>query len=396
MRFSPGMNHHNSVLRMAHEYAASREAFERLTQIMCTEVSIPVSDRYNALYGEEDLHHSLTLLSTENRYAESGMKRLAIEASSARVPSGSWVRDAVSRLSEEDTANKSESALGSTLRELRRFGVFNEPVVCAMDKHQIPRYDEGMEPFLVRGQQKAGTMKFETYATLQCVEEGRRAQVACAHVGILDDNADVIAGLLGQVRLHEVEVSLLLLDREFFSASCMARLEKGGQRYLMPCKLTRRTKDAIRECAQGKRRRVSRCTITSTEGREGAYNIVILPRKGCEKEEDPLKRYVAFATNIPRRFAMWNVRRLPDDYRRRWGIETGYAGVEGFRARTTSKNHALRLLYFYYALILYNAWLLANLIMARRFSKILGGPIIQVQALKAAIHAIVVASFGRG
>jgi hypothetical protein len=390
------MNHHNSVLRMAHEYAASREAFERLTQIMCTEVSIPVSDRYNALYGEEDLHHSLTLLSTENRYAESGMKRLAIEASSARVPSGSWVRDAVSRLSEEDTANKSESALGSTLRELRRFGVFNEPVVCAMDKHQIPRYDEGMEPFLVRGQQKAGTMKFETYATLQCVEEGRRAQVACAHVGILDDNADVIAGLLGQVRLHEVEVSLLLLDREFFSASCMARLEKGGQRYLMPCKLTRRTKDAIRECAQGKRRRVSRCTITSTEGREGAYNIVILPRKGCEKEEDPLKRYVAFATNIPRRFAMWNVRRLPDDYRRRWGIETGYAGVEGFRARTTSKNHALRLLYFYYALILYNAWLLANLIMARRFSKILGGPIIQVQALKAAIHAIVVASFGRG
>ena len=390
------MNHHNSVLRMTHEYAASREAFERLTQIMCTEVSIPVSDRYNALYGEEDLHHSLTLLSTENRYAESGMKRLAIEASSARVPSGSWVRDAVSRLSEEDTANKSESALGSTLRELRRFGVFNEPVVCAMDKHQIPRYDEGMEPFLVRGQQKAGTMKFETYATLQCVEEGRRAQVACAHVGILDDNADVIAGLLGQVRLHEVEVSLLLLDREFFSASCMARLEKGGQRYLMPCKLTRRTKDAIRECAQGKRRRVSRCTITSTEGREGAYNIVILPRKGCEKEEDPLKRYVAFATNIPRRFAMWNVRRLPDDYRRRWGIETGYAGVEGFRARTTSKNHALRLLYFYYALILYNAWLLANLIMARRFSKILGGPIIQVQALKAAIHAIVVASFGRG
>jgi hypothetical protein len=381
---------------MAHEYAASREAFERLTQIMCTEVSIPVSDRYNALYGEEDLHHSLTLLSTENRYAESGMKRLAIEASSARVPSGSWVRDAVSRLSEEDTANKSESALGSTLRELRRFGVFNEPVVCAMDKHQIPRYDEGMEPFLVRGQQKAGTMKFETYATLQCVEEGRRAQVACAHVGILDDNADVIAGLLGQARLHEVEVSLLLLDREFFSASCMARLEKGGQRYLMPCKLTRRTKDAIRECAQGKRRRVSRCTITSTEGREGAYNIVILPRKGCEKEEDPLKRYVAFATNIPRRFAMWNVRRLPDDYRRRWGIETGYAGVEGFRARTTSKNHALRLLYFYYALILYNAWLLANLIMARRFSKILGGPIIQVQALKAAIHAIVVASFGRG
>ena len=55
------MNHHNSFLRMAHEHDTSNEAFERLTQIMCTEVSIPVSDRYNALYGEKDLHHSLTL-----------------------------------------------------------------------------------------------------------------------------------------------------------------------------------------------------------------------------------------------------------------------------------------------------------------------------------------------
>jgi hypothetical protein len=34
--------------------------------------------------------------------------------------------------------------------------------------------------------------------------------------------------------------------------------------------------------------------------------------------------------------------------------------------------------------------------MARRFSKILSGPIIQVQILKVTIHMIVVASFGRG
>jgi len=78
------------------------------------------------------------------------------------VPSGSWVRDAVSRLSESEVSTKVERALDSTLGELRRYGVFNEPVVCAMDKHQIPRYDEGMEPFLTRGQEKAGTFKFET------------------------------------------------------------------------------------------------------------------------------------------------------------------------------------------------------------------------------------------
>jgi hypothetical protein len=52
-------------------------------------------------------------------------------------------------------------------------------------------------------------------------------------------------------------------------------------------------------------------------------------------------------------------------------------------------------LYFYYALILYNAWLLANLIMARRFSKIpMTRPIIQMQIVKTTFHMIIVASFG--
>src|SRR5207253_688623 len=97
-------------------------------------------------------------------------------------------RDSVSRLVERDIIERTERALDATLKELKRYGVFKEPVACAMDKHQIPRYDKGMEPFLTRGKEKAGTMKFETYVTLQCVEEGKRAQLACIHAGPLDDN----------------------------------------------------------------------------------------------------------------------------------------------------------------------------------------------------------------
>lgn len=291
--------------------------------------------------------------------------------------------------------------MGSTLEELKRFGIFNEPVICAIDKHQIPRYDDDrMESFLTRGKRKSGTTKLETYATLQCVEEGRRAQVACDHVGILDDNADIIASLLEQGRLREIEVSLLLLDREFFSASVISRLNKLQQRFLMPCRLTKGIKQAIREYAQGKRRRkVSRHMLAPSQssGRETApFRLVILPRKGAENEKDPLERYIAFATKIPRRFVMWNVRRLPEDYRRRWGIETGYSDLERLRARTTSRNHTLRLLYFFYALILYNAWLLANLIIAKSFSRVFVGPIIQMQVLKTAFHGIILASFVAG
>ena len=191
---------------------------------------------------------------------------------------------------------------------------------------------------------------------------------------------------------------MLLLDREFFSSSsCILRLEKSGQRYLMPCRLTPGVKKAIMEYARGERKRLSRCMITPYEGEPASFNLLILPRKGCEKEEeqDPLKGYIAFATNIPMRLVTWNVAGLPEDYRKRWGIETGYSGVEEFRARTTSRNHALRLIYFFHALILYNAWLLANLIIAKRFSKLLTKPMIGLQIVRSTFHSIIVESFRR-
>src|SRR5712691_3690765 len=167
----------NSSVRMAHEYGASREAFEKATQIMSTRVSIPVSSGNNSLYDEIDLHHSLIELSISNGYAESGMKGLALEAATSsgrRVPSGSWVRDMVGNVPEEEMREKLDRALESTLDQVKKYKLFNAPIMAAVDKHDLPRHDPNVDKgFLRRGKRKDGTTRFETYATLQCVEEGR-------------------------------------------------------------------------------------------------------------------------------------------------------------------------------------------------------------------------------
>ena len=49
-------------------------------------------------------------------------------------------------------------------------------------------------------------------------------------------------------------------------------------------------------------------------------------------------------------------------YRKRWGIETGYRIIRKFLARTTSKRYNVRLLYFYLAIVLYNIWVLVNIL----------------------------------
>src|SRR2546428_13420742 len=123
---------------------------------MSTRVSIPVSDRYNSLYDEKDLHHALMALSISNGYAESGMRRLSIEAD-ARVPSGSWVRDRVGGVKEESVVAMLDHALDSTLEQVKSFRVFTSPITAAIDTHDLPRYDRDLDRgFLRRGKQDRG------------------------------------------------------------------------------------------------------------------------------------------------------------------------------------------------------------------------------------------------
>ncbi len=391
------MNSIESV-RMAQRIIAAEEAFQKATQIMSTEVSIPTSDRYNAKYGGKDLHLSLISLSINNSFAESGMERLAVE-SSGRVPSGSWVRDTVEKVQEKEMKGMLEDALSSTLEQVKSFRLFNVPVMCAADLHEIPRYDRDSDRgYLRRSKKERGTNTFEGYATLQCVEAGMRAQLSCEHIGLFDEKAGVLERLLVNAKMEEVDVSLLLLDRGLFGSSTINTLKKLRQRFLMPCIQTPGVKEAIREHARGERKMISDHLLRPSEGEGASFTLVVFPRAGCKPEEtDPCKKYIPFATNIPRGDILWNVSRLPRDYRSRWGIESGYVGVEELRARTTSRNHSLRLLYFYYALVLYNAWLLANLSLARRYCILpLTEHIIGVELVKGSFRRIISDAFGGG
>lgn len=128
----------NTAVMLAHKYAASKDAFVKLHQIMSTTLSIPCSHRYNARYDERDLHNALISLSLGNTYAESGMKRLTIESASMDVPSGSWVRDTIGKVPEHEVKEKASSAIQSTLEQLRKYGIFKTPVTAAIDNGVDP------------------------------------------------------------------------------------------------------------------------------------------------------------------------------------------------------------------------------------------------------------------
>jgi len=50
-------------------------------------------------------------------------------------------------------------------------------------------------------------------------------------------------------------------------------------------------------------------------------------------------------------------------YRKRWGIETGYRVKGNFTANTCSKSLSIRIAYSMFSILLYNIWVLINLIL---------------------------------
>jgi len=86
------------------------------------------------------------------------------------------------------------------------------------------------------------------------------------------------------------------------------------------------------------------------------FNLVVIEKEG--------RRY-AFATNL--NFNNNDVllsERLFDPYSKRWGIETSYRVKKCFRGKTTSRNYIIRQFYFMMSVVLYNLWILINLLLS--------------------------------
>ena len=96
--------------------------------------------------------------------------------------------------------------------------------------------------------------------------------------------------------------------------------------------------------------------IRDYEMENSFFNVVVV------KDEEGIKR--AFATN--EEYDEHDVdlsERLLLLYGKRWGVETSYRIKKVYLPKTTSKNYLIRLFYFLFSVLLYNLWILANVLM---------------------------------
>ena len=65
-------------------------------------------------------------------------------------------------------------------------------------------------------------------------------------------------------------------------------------------------------------------------------------------------KYHLFATDISLNIASDILKKIPEEYRKRWNIETGYRLKNAFKIRTCSKSPIVRTLFFLIQCLLYN------------------------------------------
>lgn len=227
--------------------------------------------------------------------------------------------------------------------------------VLAMDVTLIPYHGQPQtdEKEVVRGAPKAGTTHFHGYATVSIVHSQRRYVVALRFLQAGENMGTIVRALLKRVKRLGIRVRRVYLDKGFCAMEVFKTLARRGLSYIIPI--------PVRGKAGGVRRLfVGRAsywtTYTFNEGKPGAYTVQAASlRRYCKGRygRHGVKWFAYAVAGLP---AGMPLRQVFERYRERFGIESSYRQMNDVRARTTTRNPAIRLLLVGLAFILVNLY----------------------------------------
>ncbi|MBI2084628.1 MAG: transposase [Candidatus Aenigmarchaeota archaeon] len=203
--------------------------------------------------------------------------------------------------------------------------------------------------FMVLGKKpERGTSKCFRFATINVVEHGERFTLLALPVSPFDTKEKIIEKLVSFAR-ERVPIRKLYVDRGFFSSGVINLLKRMEITFLMPAIMNDRVIDYANSVSPPS-------IIKGYPMKDCKFNLVVV-----EKDE---RRY-AFATNMNLNSNdILLSEKLFTPYSKRWGIETSYRVKKNFRGKTTSRNYIIRQFYFMMSVVLYDLWILINLLLS--------------------------------
>lgn len=203
------------------------------------------------------------------------------------------------------------------------------------------------------GQPKAGTSRFHTYATLAVLNKHQRVTIALTLVRQGETMVEVVQRLLGRARALGLRLKRTYWDKAFGTIEVMRHLRARRVPYIIA--LAQRGKNGLKRLCRGRHSYRTRYTFRSASAGSYTTDVVVACKYSRRRFKKPGVRYFTYAV-----YGIGAVEPLQvaEAYRRRFSIESGYRQLHQVRARTTSRNHALRLLLVGLAVLLVNLYVL--------------------------------------
>ena len=391
------MRYRSETLKyMSLERKVSHRVFQFAVDLMAKHLKFPAAR--NSIYSTRDIHGCLLQLSLREGYAEGGLTNLSLRCNLPdKVPTGRTFRGRVERVEVREIRRTLAEANDEVLRTLKGLGVFKRRAVVAIDYHRKPFYGDPNAEMVVGGPYDRGTPWNYCYASIHIVEAGRRLTLYTMPIHQFTEKATAVEKLLKEAKARGVHVRRVLLDRAFFTVEVISLLKRLGTRFIIPAVKNEKVKDAIRDYHESRAEAVQRFPMGKGE-KTVSFNLAIYPRPGerrtRKRQQSIYDRYLPFATNLSKAVAARLPALIPEEYRRRWGIETGYRVQGSVEAKTTSKNYALRLLYQMTSIFVYNVWQYANLLLSRAVKKPFEKPLVKLGNLAAHFEVFILGGLG--
>jgi putative transposase len=296
----------------------------------------------------ELIHEIAIHAAVTGRLIEASCQELEVDIGANRVREHLNACLAPERLTELEA--KANAALQEGLpRKVRRAAG-----ELAIDLHDQPYYGKDDE-LTCRGEAKAGTTRCYRVATAYLLHEGVRFTLALLFVRPEYSMAEILEKLLARLESASLTVKRLWLDKGFASIPVYRLLEKRELKAVIACPIRGKpTGQGTRALCKGKAGYPTHHTFRSSK--YGSYQVPLTIVRTWSMTRQGKRRwtYLAFV-QLGTSLAPSRVRA---SYRLRFGVESSYRCMRSVKAKTSTRNPAVRLFFMALAFILVNLWIL--------------------------------------
>lgn len=331
----------------------------------------------NAIYTKNNFLDMLVHTSMTQDFTENGSKTFSLVNPNPRSPNADTLLYHIKKYKRKDEIEQLfEKVFNRTFKIAKSSGMFSRAIDLAIDFTDILYYGNKNDDMVMERKPERGTSHCYRFATINVVVAGERYTIFALPVDKFDKKEDIVRKLITYAQ-RKVRIRSVYLDRGFFNVNVIKTLKKLNVEFLMPAVQTSRIREAMKHWVAPK----VMAYVLKSDNDYVKFKLAIV--------EDYEGNKRVFASNFEL-LINDNAQNLFRLYADRWGIETSYRMKGLFRAKTTSKNYVVRLFYFLFSVLLYNLWILINVVVCKAlFERIREKPLITAKWFGTVLYTFV-------